>query len=75
MIFGKLKLWLAGLAALLSAIAAVWFGGMRAGRRKADRKAIEGRLDAIKTARKLEREAKGKTDENLMDDISHKPKP
>lgn len=73
MIFGKIKLWLGGLAALLSTIAAVWFSGKRAGKRNADLNAMKRRIEAGKAARKLEREAKGKTDENLLDDISRKP--
>lgn len=53
-------------------VVAAWLSGARAGRIKREKQALQSRLDTIAKTRKAERNARGKQDEELIDDLSHR---
>ena len=48
-----------------------WFAARQSGKKSEQQKQIKRRLDAVQKARKNEREAEGKTDAQIIVDISH----
>lgn len=63
--FLKLKLYIAAIGAALLGLAAIYFRGRSAGADAAERKHLEGRIDAIKDAQEVQNEIDALDDTEL----------
>ena len=57
MVIGRLKLWLAGIGAVVIALLSIWFGGKKAGR---DAAKLEEQDDYIETRKRMDQAIRDK---------------